>query len=100
MLTRDALLRHFREGMYHRGNRQVHILISYVLLVLCNTLSNIIIISSLVMQILIATLSYVSTAICTNPCQNGGTCTAPDTCTCDVRWTGMQCETGMPRKIE
>ena len=33
-------------------------------------------------------------ATCTNPCQNGGTCTAPDTCTCDVGWTGMQCETG------
>ena len=24
MLTRDALLHHFREGMYHRGNRQLH----------------------------------------------------------------------------
>ena len=33
-------------------------------------------------------------AICTNPCQNGGTCTAPETCTCDVGWTGVQCETG------
>ena len=32
-------------------------------------------------------------AICTNPCQNGGTCTAPETCTCDVGWTGIQCET-------
>ena len=34
------------------------------------------------------------TATCTNPCLNGGTCTAPDTCTCDVGWIGAQCETG------
>ena len=33
-------------------------------------------------------------ATCMNPCQNGGTCAAPDTCTCDMGWTGMQCETG------
>ena len=33
-------------------------------------------------------------AVCTSPCQNGGTCTAPDTCACDVGWTGMQCERG------
>ena len=40
---------------------------------------------------------HSSAAICTSPCQNGGTCTAPDTCSCDVRWTGMQCETGTYR---
>ena len=34
------------------------------------------------------------TALCVSTCQNGGTCTAPDTCTCDVGWTGVQCETG------
>ena len=39
-------------------------------------------------------LLYLIAAICTSPCINGGTCTAPDTCTCDVGWTGMQCETG------
>ena len=33
-------------------------------------------------------------AVCNSPCQNGGTCTAPDTCTCDVGWTGVQCEAG------
>ena len=38
-------------------------------------------------------LSFSVSAICTSPCQNGGICTAPDTCTCDVGWTGMQCET-------
>ena len=37
---------------------------------------------------------FYTTATCTSPCLNGGTCTAPDTCTCDVGWTGMQCETG------
>ena len=39
---------------------------------------------------------FYCAAICASPCQNGGTCTAPDTCTCDVGWTGMQCETGEP----
>ena len=34
MLTSDALLRHFSKGMYHAGNRRLHTLISYVLLVL------------------------------------------------------------------
>ena len=31
-------------------------------------------------------------AMCTDPCVNGGNCTAPDTCTCDeVDWTGAVC---------
>ena len=34
MLTSDALLRHFSKGMYHAGNRRLHTLISYVLLVI------------------------------------------------------------------
>lgn len=34
------------------------------------------------------------TAICSSPCLNGGTCSSPDTCACDVGWTGAQCETG------
>ena len=41
---------------------------------------------------MLSTVSF--TALCTNLCQNGGTCTAANTCTCDVGWIGMQCETG------
>ena len=33
MLTSDALMRHFSKRMYHAGNRRLHTLISYVLLV-------------------------------------------------------------------
>ena len=33
-------------------------------------------------------------ATCSSPCQNGGTCTGVDTCTCVVGWTGVLCETG------
>ena len=33
-------------------------------------------------------------ALCTSPCQNGGTCTGVDTCTCVTGWTGVLCETG------
>ena len=39
-------------------------------------------------------LSCPILATCKNSCQNGGTCTAPDTCTCVVGWTGTECETG------
>ena len=35
------------------------------------------------------------TASCSSPCQNGGTCTGVDTCTCVAGWTGTLCETGM-----
>ena len=31
---------------------------------------------------------------CSSPCQNGGTCTGVDTCTCAAGWTGVLCETG------
>ena len=37
MLTGDTLLRHFRKGMYYGGDRQLHTLISYVLLMLPKT---------------------------------------------------------------
>ena len=39
-------------------------------------------------------LSCPILASCMNHCQNGGTCSAPDTCTCVVGFTGMACETG------
>ena len=32
-------------------------------------------------------------AICASSCQNGGTCTAPNTCTCTSSWTGGMCTT-------
>lgn len=32
-------------------------------------------------------------AICSLPCQNGGTCSAPDTCSCDTGWSGAICLT-------
>ena len=39
-------------------------------------------------------ISFTVTAVCNNPCHNGGTYTAPNTCTCVVGWTGTKCETG------
>lgn len=30
-------------------------------------------------------------AVCTSSCQNGGTCSAPNTCTCTSQWTGQTC---------
>ena len=41
---------------------------------------------------------FTCAAICTSTCQNGGTCTAPEVCTCTDGWTGMQCESGMYTK--
>ncbi|NXH17904.1 EGFL7 protein, partial [Bucco capensis] len=32
-------------------------------------------------------------ALCWVPCQNGGTCTFPDTCTCPPGWMGRACQT-------
>ncbi|CAF4323491.1 unnamed protein product, partial [Adineta steineri] len=34
------------------------------------------------------------TPVCTSGCQNGGTCTAPDTCTCAAGWSGATCTLG------
>ncbi|CAF4375127.1 unnamed protein product, partial [Adineta steineri] len=34
------------------------------------------------------------TAVCTNGCDNGGTCTAPDTCICATGWSGATCTIG------
>ena len=40
----------------------------------------------------ILSLVLLSTAICTNPCQNGGTCIAPETCQCTEFLGGPTCE--------
>ena len=34
-------------------------------------------------------------AICTPVCENGGTCTAPNTCECVDGYSGNQCQTGI-----
>ena len=46
-------------------------------------------------NIMIMSTSHSCAAVCSSPCQNGGTCTGPDTCSCDVGWMGLQCETGV-----
>ena len=38
--------------------------------------------------------AILHTAQCTGGCQNGGTCTSPDVCTCAPGWTGSDCGTG------
>ncbi|CAF4294637.1 unnamed protein product, partial [Adineta steineri] len=35
------------------------------------------------------------TPVCTSGCQNGGTCTAPDTCACAAGWSDATCETAV-----
>ncbi|CAF1480508.1 unnamed protein product, partial [Adineta steineri] len=35
--------------------------------------------------------SGVVLPVCTGGCQNGGTCTAPDTCICATGWSGASC---------
>ena len=34
------------------------------------------------------------TAVCSPSCSNGGTCTAPNTCSCTPQWTGATCTDG------
>ena len=34
-------------------------------------------------------------ALCSSPCQNGGTCTGVDTCACATGYGGSLCETGL-----
>ena len=34
-------------------------------------------------------------AVCVSACQNGGTCSAPNTCTCPATYTGATCTTRM-----
>ena len=46
------------------------------------------------MHVSVFTGTPSNTALCSSPCQNGGTCIGVDTCTCVTGWTGMLCETG------
>ena len=39
-------------------------------------------------------LLHSYTAVCNPGCSNGGTCTAPSTCSCTPQWTGPTCTTG------
>ena len=39
--------------------------------------------------------SICSKAICSDTCQNGGTCSSPDTCSCAHGWTGSTCSEGL-----
>ena len=39
-------------------------------------------------------LHYTLLALCDPVCENGGTCTTPDTCTCFDGYSGEQCEIG------
>ncbi|KAI5729955.1 hypothetical protein M8J76_008372 [Diaphorina citri] len=36
--------------------------------------------------------SKLSHAVCSTPCQNGGKCVAPDSCSCNTGFTGSYCE--------
>ena len=38
---------------------------------------------------------YISLALCSPGCENGGTCTAPDTCDCVTGYSGDRCQNGM-----
>ena len=46
------------------------------------------------MHVSVFTGTPSNTALCSSPCQNGGTCIGVDTCTCVTGWIGMLCETG------
>jgi hypothetical protein len=39
-------------------------------------------------------------AICEEECQNGGICTAPNTCTCASGFIGDKCQTGKKKYLE
>ena len=38
--------------------------------------------------------NYNTSAVCSPGCANGGTCTAPNRCSCRTGWTGSTCATG------
>ena len=39
--------------------------------------------------------AHINLAICDPACENGGTCTAPNTCDCPEGYSGNQCQIGM-----
>lgn len=41
-----------------------------------------------------AVLVFPLTALCWEPCQNGGSCAFPGRCSCPPGWTGRACQTG------
>ena len=43
----------------------------------------------------ICPLLFCSSAVCNQPCLNGGTCSQPDTCTCVTGWNGTTCNEGL-----
>ena len=38
--------------------------------------------------------SFSCLAVCDTDCENGGTCSAPNTCICATGYTGDHCQTG------
>ena len=50
---------------------------------------------SMLMYVYSYIMQSVIIAICTKACENGGTCTAPDNCSCVAGWTGPQCTNGI-----
>ena len=40
-----------------------------------------------------------SLAVCDSGCQNGGTCSSPNTCVCDTGYEGDYCQTGVLRFV-
>ena len=42
---------------------------------------------------------YFTLAVCTTPCQNGGTCTSYNTCLCPFGFAGLQCQSNFSLNI-
>ena len=44
-----------------------------------------------VWQFKVSIIVLYSSAVCSSPCANGGTCVSPNTCDCRSGWTGSTC---------
>ena len=44
-------------------------------------------------------LYFFKIAVCSSTCQNGGTCSGPDTCTCPAGWSGSVCTYETPVEV-